>query len=273
LEPQIDDLIALQKVDSNILDERALIAAVPDKVAAVDARIQDYKDKLDARNHDLDEAKKERRTLESELKGINDKLSKYQDQLMQVKTNDAYTAMLKEIEGTKKDIAQHEETILEDMLSMDEFSGEIKGLEKEFQADKSVLEKEKADVQTAGREAAGRLAQHEEERKRLASSFDRRTLAAYERVATMRAGLAVVEVREELCLGCRVKVRPQIFEEIRVGEGLRQCDSCTRFLFYVQGATLEDLKIKKQPAEQPADDPLEADPLPPDALPADKPTT
>ncbi len=87
MEPQIADLIALQKVDSSIQEERAQIAMVPDKVAAVDARLQQYKDKLEARNHDLEEATKDWRTQEGELQSINDKLSKYQDQLMQVKTN------------------------------------------------------------------------------------------------------------------------------------------------------------------------------------------
>jgi predicted nucleic acid-binding Zn-ribbon protein len=246
LDPQIADLIALQKVDSDIQEERAQIAAVPGKVAEMDARLQQYKDKLDARNHHLEEANKDRRTLEGELQSINDKFSKYQDQLMQVKTNEAYTAMLKEIDGTKKEIAEHEEKILEDMLSVDELAAEIKELERQFQEDKTLLGKEKAEVEAAGCDAEGRLRQHEEERKRLVTSLDEATLASYERVATMRGGLAVVEVKEELCLGCRVKVRPQIFQEVVNDAGLRQCDSCTRFLYYVEELVGEE-------ANKPAD--------------------
>ncbi len=270
MEPQIADLIALQKVDSSIQEERAQIAMVPEKVAALDARLQLYKDKLDARNHDLDEATKDRRTQEGELQSINDKLSKYQDQLMQVKTNEAYTAMLKEIDGTKKEIDEHEERILEDMLAVDDLTAEIKELEKQFQADKTLLGKEKADVEAGGREAADRLLQDEEERKRLAGCLDEATLRAYERVATMREGLAVVEVREELCLGCRVKIRPQVFEEVRTGAGLRQCDSCTRFLYVTEEFAGEDAK---KPVEGgPAADAPPADASAPDALPTEKPS-
>ena len=234
MEPHIADLIALQKVDSSIQEERAQIAMVPDRVAAVEARLQEYKDKLEARNHDLEEATKDRRTQEGELQTINDKLSKYQDQLMQVKTNEAYTALLKEINGTKKEIDEHEERILEDMLSVDDLAAEIKELEKQFQADKVLLGQEKAEVEAGGRQAEERLRQDEEERERLAGSLDEATLKGYERVATMRGGLAVVEVREELCLGCRVKIRPQVFEEVRTGAGLRQCDSCSRFLYVTE---------------------------------------
>jgi len=270
LEHQINDLIALQKVDSSIQAEQAEMAALPGRVAEVDARIQVYQDKLEARNKELDDAKKERRTLEGELQSINDKFSKYQDQLMQVKTNEAYTAMLKEIEGTKKDIAKHEEKILEDMLAVDELGAEIKELEKQFQADKALLEKEKTAVQASGREAEKRLALHEEERKRLADSVEDAALAGYERVHTMRNGLAVVEVREELCLGCRVKVRPQVIEEVRKGE-LRQCDSCTRFLFVLEEFAEE--AAKKPPEGEPPAATPPAEVSPPDAPPVEKPST
>jgi predicted nucleic acid-binding Zn-ribbon protein len=270
LKPQIADLIGLQIVDSSIQKEQAEIAALPGRVAAVDARIQEYKDKLEARNQEQEEAKKERRTLEGELQSINDKLSKYQDQLMQVKTNEAYTAMLKEIKGTKNDIVEHEEKILEDMLSVDDLSAEIKELEKQFQADKALLEKEKVEVEAAGLEAEKRLVQHQEERRLLTDALDDRALADYQRVHTMREGLAVVEVREELCLGCRVKVRPQVIEEVRAGE-LRQCDSCTRFLFVVEELTGE--AANKPPEGEPPAEILPADASSPDTPPAEKPST
>ncbi len=264
LEPQIADLIALQKVDSSIQEERARIAMVPEKVAALDARLQQYEDKLEARNHDLEEATKDRRTQEGELQSINDKLSKYQGQLMEVKSNEAYTAILKEIDGTKKEIDEHEERILEDMLSVDDLAAEIKELEKQFQADKILLGQQKTEVEAAGREAEDHLRQDEEERKRLASSLDEITLKSYERVATMRGGLAVVEVREELCLGCRVKIRPQVFEEVRTGAGLRQCDSCTRFLYVTEEFAGEEAKKPVEGDTPPADG------SPPDAPPAEK---
>ena len=85
----------------------------------------------------LDEAQKDRRKMEGELQAINEKLSKYNTQLMQVKTNEAYRAMQKEIETTKAEVATHEERILEDMLALDDLEAEIKELEKKFQADKA----------------------------------------------------------------------------------------------------------------------------------------
>jgi predicted nucleic acid-binding Zn-ribbon protein len=261
LEPQIADLIALQKVDSCIREEKAQIAAVPDAVAKLDGQIQEYKDKLDARKNDLEEARKEWRQLEGELQTINDKLSKYQDQLMQVKTNEAYSAMMKEIGNTKEEISQHEDKILVDMVAVDELAAEIEALEKQFEGDHVRLEKEKVEVEEGGRRAEERLRDHEEERKRLAHSLDAPTLASYEKVAAMRGGTGVAQVKEELCLGCRVKVPPQVFEGVRTGRGLRQCDTCGRFLYDVE--EFEGAEAKKPPeGEAPAESPP-ADAAPP----------
>ena len=78
-------------------------------------------------------------------------------------------------------------------------------------------------------------------------------------IARSRGGLAVVEVRDRLCLGCRVKVRLQIYEEIRTGQGVRSCDSCGRFLVHADqlaGAAampvpVENLPTPEAPAKSP----------------------
>lgn len=253
MDPQISDLLALQKVDSAIQAEEATIAKVPEDIAAVDARIQEYRDRLGERQNDLEVARKERRTLEGELQSVSDKYDKYQTQLMEVKTNEAYRAMLKEIDTTKAEIAKKEEAILEHMLSVDQFAAEIKKLEKEFEADRARLEKEKAAAEELGRQAESKLKVHREERKRLAGALDAGLLHQYEKVLAQRNGIAVAQIEEELCLGCRVKVRPQICQEVRVGE-IRHCDSCGRFLYFLEEF---DPRNQAAPAPGPSPDPSE----------------
>ncbi len=55
----------------------------------------------------------------------------------------------------------------------------------------------------------------------------------FERVAHGRRGIAVAEARDGLCTVCHVRLRPQMFNEVRRNDGLHQCDSCTRILYYV----------------------------------------
>ena len=258
MDNQIHDLKLLQQVDSDIKTEEDAIAAVPGAIAAIDARAQEMEAALAKSREGLEEAQKERRKLEGELELVKGRFSKYQDQLMDVKTNEAYRVMLREIDAAKADVAAHEERILENMLQADELEAQCKGGEKEFEVTRGRLEEEKKDLERRSKEAEDRRGGLESERRQIRERVAAEALKTYDRVATMR-GVAVCGAREELCLGCRVKVRPQVFLEIVHGE-LRQCDSCTRFLF-----------VSEEPDE--ASLPGAADASPPGTPPSDEPTS
>ena len=49
----------------------------------------------------------------------------------------------------------------------------------------------------------------------------------------------MAEAIEERCQVCMVRLRPQVFQELRVGEKIFHCESCRRILYF-------------QPKEQPA---------------------
>lgn len=250
----IEQLLALQEVDSAIRELTERITATPAAIAAVEARRKELEDGLLSRRQRLEEGRKVRRHLEGEVDSIRAKLSKYQGQLMEVKTNDAYRAMLHEIEGTRQEIAAREEKILEHMLLADDLERELKAGEQELQGARPRLERERADLERQGREAEERRTELAARREQIAAAIDARVRATYEKVARLRHGMAVAGARDELCLGCRVKLRPQVFQEVRNGSDLHQCDSCSRFLFYVESAP------PPPPAGAPADDPPPADP-------------
>jgi len=46
----------------------------------------------------------------------------------------------------------------------------------------------------------------------------------------------VAEAREGHCTSCHVRLRPQVFNDIRTNDNLIQCDSCQRILYYVARA-------------------------------------
>jgi predicted nucleic acid-binding Zn-ribbon protein len=61
-------------------------------------------------------------------------------------------------------------------------------------------------------------------------------LGTYDTLMKGRKGLAVVEARDYLCTACHVRLRPQVFNEIRRGDTIHQCGSCQRILYFVQPA-------------------------------------
>jgi predicted nucleic acid-binding Zn-ribbon protein len=177
-------------------------------------------------------AQDKRRADEKEVATVQTRLAKYKDQLLEVKTNREYTAILHEIETAQNDIKAREDRILEIMVESDELNAEVKkaeadlkSAEKEIAAQRAALAKEMNELQAEiDRTAAARSA--------LVSQIDRGALAIFETTARGRKGVAVAEARNGLCTICHVRLRPQVFNEVTKNASIIQCDSCRRILYF-----------------------------------------
>ena len=69
-------------------------------------------------------------------------------------------------------------------------------------------------------------------RESLASEIDAAVLALFDQIAEKRNGLAVVEAENNLCSSCHVRLRPQVFNDIRLNDRVIQCESCGRILYF-----------------------------------------
>ena len=144
--------------------------------------------------------------------------------------------MLHEIETAQNDIKAREDRILETMMASDEMSAEVKkaeaelkSVEKAVAAERQLMEQEKTALQAElDRTAAAR--------DTLIAQIDRHTLAIFETTAKGRKGIAVSEARDGMCMICHVRLRPQVFNEVRRNDSIIQCDSCRRILYFVENA-------------------------------------
>ncbi len=235
----LDDLkhlIHLQQLDTAIDRARRRIAEIPGAQQALEARaterltaVQTVKDRIAATTAT-------RRDLEKEVAAVQTRLSKYKDQLMAVKTNKEYQAMQHEIATAEGLVRAQEDRLLDLMEVSERESADLKAAEAALKADQaeSTREQKALDQEKAAQEAE--LTRLAAEREQLASSISKEALIIFERVAHGRRGIAVAEARDGLCVECHVRLRPQVFNEVRRNEKLIQCDSCTRILYYVPPA-------------------------------------
>lgn len=225
-------LIRLQQLESAADEARRKIADYPARTQALDARLQAARDVLADIKARLAVASDKRRAEEKEVAGVQTRLAKYKDQLLEVKTNREYTAMLHEIETAQNDIRTREDRILEVMMESDELNAgiktsetELKAIEKEVAAERATLDAEMAALQ-------GEIDRTTAERETLVADIDRRVLSIFETTAKGRKGVAVAEAKDGLCTICHVRLRPQVFNEVRKNESIIQCDSCRRILYF-----------------------------------------
>jgi predicted nucleic acid-binding Zn-ribbon protein len=230
MSPEIEHLISLQVTDREIQRLKAEIAELPKVVAAIEQKLAGTKAGLEKARAAVKTDEAARRKYETAITDLRQKISKYRDQSLEVKTNDQYKALLHEIQFAETEIAANEDKILELMVNAEVREKEVKAAEIELKEETAEIEKEKKIAHDRTAEDEKALAEWTGKRDAARGAVDADLLRHYDRVLKFR-GSGLAEVRDQKCMGCSVMLRPQIYNEIRGGK-LIFCDSCQRILYY-----------------------------------------
>jgi uncharacterized protein len=231
MHPDLEKVIRLQRADSEFRRVEAALADIPRRTVETDGRLAAERQRLDAAREAMAHSQKGRRQKESELQDLEGRRSKYKGQLMEVKTNKEYTAMLHEIEAVEREIREREDQILQEMERGEALVLDVKREEAVF---KEVEERHRGEVrviQDEGRALGAEAERHRAERDAVAASLSQEALDLFNRVARLR-GSGLAEARDEMCQACHVKLRPQMYVDIRRNDTLVQCPSCSRILYF-----------------------------------------
>ena len=234
MSPDLERLIKLQQLDSTIEDARRKIAAHPQRLAEADARLNHAKQRVADAHERLKASQDVRRTLEKDAAVYQGRISKFKDQQAAVKTNKEYQALGHEMETAARDLLAVEEKVLEQMMDADAIGADINQAEAALAKDQKEIEAEKAAMTKELTAVEAALASASQARATLVAQTEPKLLAMFEQVAKARKGIAIcAATRDGLCSACHVRLRPQVFQEVRRNDAIIQCFSCNRILYYV----------------------------------------
>ena len=234
MSPDLERLVELQRLETTIEESRRRVVEYPQRLQDADARLGHAQEVVADARQRLKTSQEHRREQEKDAATYQARLTKFKDQLSAVKTNREYQAMQVEIETAQRELGAAEEKVLERMLDADALAAEIKKAEqalavvqREVEAEKKALAAELTAVEAALVEATGR-------RAGLIADTEPRLVALFEQVARARKGVAIcVATRDGLCSSCHVRLRPQVFQDVRQNDSIIQCPSCNRLLYWV----------------------------------------
>src|SRR5262245_7929781 len=128
----LQHLIDLQRLDTTSHDAQRRVAEEPERQKAFDTRLEAVRQQVSAAKERPAESQTARRAIERDLAVHQGRLSKFRDQLMEVKTNVEYQAMQKEIGFAQAQVKALEDQILERMIEADDLTAAVKKAEAEF---------------------------------------------------------------------------------------------------------------------------------------------
>jgi len=229
-------LIELQKLEGSLREMEAERMRGPDRLSTLEEAFRAAEAEVGAAKHRYEQLKLERAHGELDLKTLEAKLTKFQGQLMGVRSSKEYSAALKEIDSVKSEISRLEDEVLAKMEEMTALEKDVPEAEARIAEERARYEATRASLEQELASLDSRLADLDARRRQIAKAIPEEVLEAFNRVTRARGGIAVVRTTEAVCPACNVRIRMQVFAQIRRGESLVVCDSCRRFLYYEENA-------------------------------------
>ena len=227
----LKQLIRLQTIDLAIQELRARVDKFPGISKALDEKLRSTQAALETAKEKNKANQSSRKKFESDISVAEAKISKYRDQMMAVKTNEEYRALQHEIEHAQSAIRKIEDEILNLMMDAEISQSEIKAAETGLKEDQQKVSEERKALEEENRRDLSALEGYLKERKEIEASISADLLPRYERVRKFRGGIGVAPARDYVCEVCQVRIRPQVFQEIRKNDQIIACDACQRILY------------------------------------------
>ena len=169
--------------------------------------------------------------LEGEIEAARQQIKKYREQQLQIKSNEGYKALEKEIATAQGTIRNLEDQELAAMETVETARGTVAGRKTALASEQVRVD---AEVQTFTERNAGlgdELQRKEDERRQLAAEIDPTWLARYERLFAKQRDAAIALVEHGTCGSCHMKLSPSQVVEARKSDTLTLCDFCGRMLY------------------------------------------
>ena len=233
MKAELQQLVALQNLDTSIRKLQAELEAIPQRRAEIESEFDQRAFEIRALENRRDEARHTRARLETEVGEQRLRVERADRNLMSSKKPDEYTAAIREADAARKQIATLETQILEQMEALEAAEGSLNERAEEIASLNSGREARLQSFDEEARQQTDKLAMSRAERERLVAALPKAVGAQYVRiVARIRDGVAVAEARNGACMACFMALRPQAMAQVRRGEEIITCDNCNRILYY-----------------------------------------
>src|SRR6202790_2381655 len=253
----LKSLIELQAVDFRLLEIRERVSRFPKRLAEVEARVTTARQQITTAKEALTGSLKDRKTFEMDVEQWKERAKKYRSQSSEVKSNEAYKALLHEIQNAEDEVAKAEDRLLERMVSGEEYDRQVKAAEAAVKEIEAAANKERHAIQAEYNATQKELTSAEAVRAAAIAAVPEDLVDHYERIAKRHGGIALAEIRGEGCGQCGVHIRPHVIQQLQRenNEGFFHCETCTRILYYADHSAAPGPPATSAPAVASAGDP------------------
>lgn len=225
-------LAALQKVDLDAAALKKNAEGYPREVADLEKQLATQRAAVDAERTKLEEIDRQRTTLEQTIVEEKDKVRKWEARLTEQRSTREYSALAREIDIAKKGQQTMGEEVVELGRQATLQRELVRQKEVEFQSRTKDIADRVAQLRSKLLEVDAQVKEVESERAQAAARVvDRDLLRRYDTIRKKRMPAMVAVVAPGTCMGCRMNLRPQMYNQLVASRGVDVCPSCSRLIY------------------------------------------
>ena len=226
-------LVRLQKINIESTKLKDYLQNVPDQIKDLDQRLDEFTRNVENDEQRIDEFNKAYRTFESDIQLNLGKIEKSEVKLQSVKTNKEYQSSLKEIDDIKAINSKLEDEMLEILEQVESAEQSLSANKQQYTMIGGEIKQEKESLIQAAEQGKQDLAALQSDRAAVAAVIDAGLMDIYEYQSMKQGdGIAIVDVKNEVCQGCNMNIPPQMYNELQRDISLKYCPSCERIIYW-----------------------------------------
>ncbi|HJL15051.1 MAG TPA: C4-type zinc ribbon domain-containing protein [Sandaracinaceae bacterium LLY-WYZ-13_1] len=231
MQDQLRALVRLAEIDASARHIEEQLQGIPEELEERRHAVKALEDLVGAQKAQMEEA-------ETLLAQQEDELKMRSDLLARSKAKSAKARNMREAEAAERELDAIRRSIREAEQEKERLQGVIEETKGVLAEPLAELEEQKSALDQAQEGSDEKLAQLRQERDEAvkgreehAGKIPKRVYRRYERIRP-KIHPAVVEAVDGVCKGCRMRIPPQLYNQIVAGDDFYQCQACHRFLYH-----------------------------------------
>jgi hypothetical protein len=229
---ELEKLIELQKTDTNIRKLKKTVESAEERRAGIEQEFEQHASSIREIQTRRDVLRDERAALEKQIAENKTYLERAERNLKHAQNQKEYETSMRETDALQKQIAALETQALEKMSGVEEIEKSLEERAEEINSLESNRDTALSDFDAEIARTREELDEELKKRHEVFVTLPTNLATVYNRLSQRsRDGIAVAEVVNGSCSACFMKLRPQMQLEVKKGDQIITCESCTRILY------------------------------------------
>jgi predicted nucleic acid-binding Zn-ribbon protein len=249
MQEQIENLVKLQAVELERTRVALAARALPAEIAQAKATLAGAEGQASETSAALNREETLRAKLDREIDALRKKAARYRAQQNSLTTPEQATAVENELRFAESEAERLENEEFASLERTEAQEAALAAARAQVESLAAALEKTRERIALRQAEFDREQAELAIQREQLRPLIEPDVLIRFDRLCGSR-GTGLARAENQQCTGCRMGVRPQVWNQLREGE-LLTCDSCSRYLYWDPSMapipTPDDPKPKPKP--------------------------